>query len=591
MMNPSASLPEDTSGSRWVPSSKRSKKTKNPPTTPTEGFVSPPLPPNPATRVVPSNFTQDPLETLGGAPVSPEGQPGQEGFDINNPPDITNMDTSDIMDMVNEYTVKILSFLFAPFIEAQTQCRKYTDWVCMVFSNGQATTTDEDCLYRNAMTILTSLIGIYIFYNWFFILFYRDEDGHPVETWNVSWSALKEQNYILGFIFKYLVCQVSFLNAVLMKAKQYSHVLGPQLGFMVLYSVIVLFMVNHGGSVLDLIQNSVHQKLDDTTTGLLMAGAFIFAAYTMMEEATKDTDKFMKKYSSIVMSIGTFVLFVMRMLVSYSYIWVAGLLIPVYLLVYSFGGIWLFSKHPLAETVGRIHKFIVKGFEPPPPDKYSRCRPRTWVEWYTETLKWLVNVISRFFFEYVIGALLVSAIYDYYASMGDNPKLRDILVSLTLFMIAIICGYVYKKIHTPTVSTDPATVVKVKQAMGVFDPTVDLDPTTVERMGRGVAPAPVPGPPEVGLGAINPGKTPVLPTIAEPPVPTSLTKTSAEPMTHPTVAEAPVPQTTSAEPFFQGTIAEPPVPTPLTKTSAEPSFRGGGLMDVPPPVIEPLGTV
>jgi hypothetical protein len=74
-------------------------------------------------------------------------------------------------------------------------------------------------------------------------------------------------------------------------------------------------------------------------------------------------------------------------------------------------------------------------------------------------------------------------------------------------------------------------------------------------------------------------------------VPTPLTKTSAEPITHPTVAEAPVPQTTSAEPFFQGTIAEPPVPTPLTKTSAEPSFRGGGLMDVPPPVIEPLGTV
>jgi len=218
-----------------------------------------------------------------------------------------------------------------------------------------------------------------------------------------------------------------------------------------------------------------------------------------------------------------------------------------------------------------------------------------------------VNVISRFFFEYVIGALLVSAIYDYYASMGDNPRLRDILVSLTLFMIAIICGYVYKKIHTPTVSTDPATVVKVKQAMGVFDPTVDLDPTTVERMGRGVTPAPVPGPPEVGLGAINPGKTPVLPTIAEPPAPTSLTKTSAEPMTHPTVAEAPVPQTTSAEPFFQGTIAEPPVPTPLTKTSAEPyfqgtiaeppvpqtsaepSFRGGGGVD--PVVLEPLATI
>jgi len=248
----------------------------------------------------------------------------------------------------------------------------------------------------------------------------------------------------------------------------------------------------------------------------------------------------------------------------------------------------LFSKHPLAETVGRIHKFIVKGFEPPPPGKYSRCRPRTWFEWYTETLNWLVNVISRFFFEYVIGALLVSAIYDYYASMGDNPKLRDILVSLTLFMIAIICGYVYKKIHTPTVSTDPATVVKVKQAMGVFDPTVDLDPTTVERMGRGVTPAPVPGPPEVGLGAINPGKTPVLPTIAEPPVPTSLTKTSAEPYFQGTIAEPPVPTPltkTSAEPYFQGTIAEPPVP----QTSAEPSFRGGG--GVAPVVLEPLATI
>ena len=140
--------------------------------------------------------------------------------------------------------------------------------------------------------------------------------------------------------------------------------------------------------------------------------AFIFAAYTMMQEASTDPATFMTKFSSIVIAVGTFILFVMRILFSITIMWMAAILVPVYLIVFSLGGMLLFSKHNLSETIKRINNFIVKGYEPPPSDKYNKCRTRKWTEWLLETYNWLTDVTSRYYFEYIVaGVLLLSLIH------------------------------------------------------------------------------------------------------------------------------------------------------------------------------------
>jgi hypothetical protein len=425
-------------------------------------------------RIMPSNFTQNPLECI--QCHQPENNNTEiEGFDINNPPDLDVLASemeADSIDYMNNLITQLLSLIFYPIIKLQEMTRKANDWICMVFSNGTASTSDEDCLYRNMMSVVIALVGIFVFYNWFFILCYRDDDNVAPATWdtdkiNISWSWLQSKSYMVGFVLKYLVCHVSFLHALLMKMKQKSHILGAQLCFMALYPILLYLITTYGGSVVNLLQKAINQNLSDNVSSALIGYAFIFAAYTMMQEASTDTEAFMAKFSSIVMAVGTFILFVMRILFSITVMWVAAILIPVYLIVFSLGGMLLFSKHNLTETIKRINNFIVKGYEPPPSNKYNKCRPRKWTEWCKETFNWITDITSRYYFEYIIAGVLLSSIYDYYQSITGNQGLLDVLVALTWFMIIIIVGFVISKIFKPAIEVNPVTLANVKNALGV----------------------------------------------------------------------------------------------------------------------------
>ena len=429
---------------------------------------------NPYVRIVPSNFTQNPLEFIQ-CHQQENIDTAVEGFDINNPPDLDTLGAeleADSIDYMNNLTTTLLSFIFYPIIKLHEITREANDWVCMVFSKGTASTSDEDCLYRNMISVVIALIGIFVFYNWFFILCYRDDDNIAPATWdndkiNISWSWLQSKSFMVGFILKYVVCHVSFLHAILMKIKQKSHILGAQLCFMGLYPLILFIMSTYGGSIIQLLQDAINQHLSDSASNAFIGYAFIFAAYTMMQEASTDSAAFMTKFSSIVIAVGTFILFVMRILLSITIMWVAAILIPVYLIVFSLGGMLLFSKHNLTETIKRINNFIVKGYEPPPSDKYNKCRPRKWTEWFIEMFNWITDITSRYYFEYIVAGVLLSTIYDYYQSMGGSPGLRDVLVALTWFMIVIIVGVVISKLFTPAIVVNPITVAKVKDALGV----------------------------------------------------------------------------------------------------------------------------
>ena len=450
---------ESTSASAWKkPKSKknRNKNTDNP------------------VCVVPSNFTQNPLEFI--HCHQPENiDSSVEGFDINNPPDLDVLGDeleADSIDYMNNLVTILLSYLFAPIIKLHEITRQANDWICMVLSKGTASTSDEDCLYRNMISVVIALIGIFVFYNWFFILCYRDDDNVAPSTWdtdkiNISWSWLQSKSFMVGFILKYVVCHVSFLHAVLMKIKQNTHRLGAQICFMALYPIILFIMSTYGESIIKLLQTAINRNLSDNASSAFIGYAFIFAAYTMMQEASTDTASFMTKFSSIVMAVGTFILFVMRMLFSITIMWVAAILIPVYLIVFSLGGMFLFSKHNLTETIKRMNNFIVKGYEPPPSNKYNKCRPRKWTEWFIETFNWITNITSRYYFEYIIAGVLLSSIYDYYQSLGGNQGLCDVLVALTWFMIVIIVSVVVSKIFKPAIEVNPITVANVKNALGV----------------------------------------------------------------------------------------------------------------------------
>ena len=500
----------------------------------------------PSREAIPSNFTQDPLETIEvDPPIHTSEQEnldrdmGVEGFDINNPPDIDPEMGGQVMGQIEDVVKRILAIAFYPLCSMKKFTRFCSDWICRAFSNGEPSAEDEEIVSQNIMRVLLYFVSIYVFYNWFFILCFR-EDQRPTPTFEISWLKLREKSPVASLFFKYVVCQVSFVNAVLMKIKEYSHLLDRRLAMILLFLGTIQMVNTSSFSVMHMLYDAVEMKTNDTLGGMLIGYAFLFAIYTFAIESPEVN---IAKFSSVVSAIGTFILFVMRMIFTFLIIWVAALLIALYFISYSLFGIFMFSKTSFMTTIQRMDAWVISGMDDPPSDKYSRCRPRTWIEFIVETSRWILKTGIKYFFEFVLVFILGDVVRDYYR-ITDHDTLRDILVSLTWLLIIAVLGYVYSKSVRPSIIADPEVVADVKSAMGVSKASEGAGPGPSEDVPRESEEPPM-----------------VKGTMAEPPIQPLKEGTMAEPpMVQATIAEPPIAKATIAEPpMVQATIAEPPL--------------------------------
>jgi ABC-type multidrug transport system fused ATPase/permease subunit len=516
--------------------------------------------PNRDHEAIPSNFTQDPLDTIEVENHSSntnhvdigEDNHGLEGFDINNPPDIDADVGGQVMSQIEDILKRILAIAFYPLCSMSKFTRFCSDWICRAFSNGEPSIEDEKIVSDNILRVLLYFVSIYVFYNWFFILCFR-EDKRPTPTFEISWLKLREKSAVASLFFKYVVCQVSFVNAIMMKIKEYSHLLDRRLAMIFLFLATIQLVTTSSFSIMQMLYDAVEMKTNDTLGGMLIGYAFLFAIYTFASEPAETN---IAKFSSVVSAIGTFILFVMRMIFTFLIIWVAALLIALYFISYSLFGIFMFSKTSFMTTIQRMDAWIISGMDDPPSDKYSLCRPRTWIEFIVETSRWILKTFIKYFFEFVLVFTLGEVIRDYYR-ITDHDTLRDILVSLTWLLIIGVLGYVYNKAVRSVVIADPEVVAKVKSAFGVtkaseggsdeFQTAVPIKGTVTE-------------PPIEGTIA----EPPLEGTMAEPPIEGAI----AEPPIEGTIAEPPI-EGTIAEPPIEGTIAEPPIES----TIAEPPIQ------------------
>ena len=519
-------------------------------------------------EAIPSNFTQDPLDTIEiedhqthvgvGEDINNgiDGVDGMEGFDINNPPDIDADIGGQVMGQVETFLKKILAIAFYPLCSMKKFTRFCSDWICRAFSNGEPSLDDEEIVSQNIMRVLLYFVSIYVFYNWFFILCFR-EDNIPTKTFEISWLKLRENSPVASLFFKYVVCQVSFVNAIFMKIKEYSHLLDRRLAMIFLFLGTVQMINTSSFSVMHMLYDAVEMKTNDTLGGMLIGYAFLFAIYTFASEPPEVN---IAKFSSVVSAIGTFILFVMRMIFTFLIIWVAALLIALYFISYSLFGIFMFSKTSFMTTVQKMDAWVISGMDDPPSDKYSTCRPRTWIEFIVETSRWILKTFIKYFFEFVLVYTLGEVVRDYYR-ITDHDTLRDILVALTWLLIIGVLGYVYSKAVRPAVIADPEVVSGVKAAFGVTKAS--------EGGSEGIQNASVPTPVQTEAiktqGTIaGPKLQPQSETIVEPPVDpkTDGLRPVVFVNNMPTIAEPPGALPTIAEPpVALPTIAEPPVVT------------------------------
>ena len=369
-----------------------------------------------------------------------------------------------------------------PFIYTQKVIHNFSDMLSQTFSGAGFYDTvppsdlDKLCVYVTIQNIIWYFICIWIFFNWYFLICYR-ENGHPVKTYDISWVWLKENNIILSLLFKYVVCQVSFINAVMMFFQRYANfvlgpVWGPKINAIILFVIILLLVIyaDVTTKVVNLLFQSLSANIPTWLVGVLIFMALVFALYTFLLE---DWIILALKFGTIILGIFTIVLFILRILWSVLIIWVASLLIAVYFIVYSLFGMAIYSQTSVFQTIRQMSEYMSAGFESPSPFKYSVCRPRTWSEWLIETLKAIINFVIQYLFEIILVFMLIYNIYVYVMLLGDNVNLQNAMIVITVFMILGVLGFMYRKLFPVSSQAPIDEIHEVQQAMGVFS-TSDL---------------------------------------------------------------------------------------------------------------------
>jgi hypothetical protein len=374
-----------------------------------------------------------------------------------------------------------------PFIYTQATIQNFSNMLCDTFSSvGFYQTIEPSCndryyVYYGIQIVIWFFICIWIFFNWYYILCYR-ENEIPTKTYDISWIWLKKHHPILSLIFKYVVCQVSFINAVLMFYQRYANfvggpIWGPKLNYIFLFLFIFILVEFLGitTSVVDLLIKSITMHLGMVTAGIFIFMALIFAVYTFMIDDMVVT---MAKFLSVIGMLLTFLLFVIRFIWSVIIIFVAGFFIAVYMIAYSLFGMFIYSPYTIKDTINKILDYIAVGFEDVSPFKYSVCRPRTWWEWLVETLKWLVKIFIKYMFDFVLIGLLLMNLYFYIIYLVDNPNLQNAMITLSIFALIGAFGYVYRKAFPVPIVSPPENIRSVEKALGVFRATEDSEAQT-----------------------------------------------------------------------------------------------------------------
>jgi hypothetical protein len=372
---------------------------------------------------------------------------------------------------------RALDLISYPFIYTQKTILYFSNQMTDTFSavgfypTVEPSLADRYFVFQTIQMVLWFFICIWIFFNWYFIICYRENDK-PIKTYDISWVWLRETNIILSLLFKYVICQLSFINAVVLFLQRYANFIlgniwGPKINAIILFFIIFALVIRAHlcSQIGKLFFDSVSLHLSPIVVGVFIFIALVFAFYTFLIE---DKIILTLKFATIIPAIFCIILFILRFLWSVLIIFVAGIFISVYFFLYSFFAMAIYSNMSLMETINAMLEYMAWGFEDPSPFKYSACRPRTWGEWLGESIKWLIKIAIKYGFELFMLGLLIFNIYIYLITLGDNSNLQNAMVVITIFVLLGVAGHIFRRAFPVTVVTNEEEIKEVQKALDVF---------------------------------------------------------------------------------------------------------------------------
>ena len=293
------------------------------------------------------------------------------------------------------------------------------------------TNNDVILVKQNLASFMSLLASCYVVYNWFFVMYFTNENGERVKTFELSLTKMKQNNPIFHFFFKYTLCVLSMMDkfALEIVPSTVSGFLGDRrLQFISLF-VSIYFIINVFGSV---ILNSV----DSTTIISVYVGIFVlYELYCVLcdflpdENGSIDITR-MQKY----MIVGAYtpliylMLFFVRLVWSIVLIGVSSFVNCAYILLMSFFAIPIYSSSSFLKTFKNLNEFIWES-------KKSRGG----------FLELSTSILYRFLYEISFILILLSGIFDYSLNMSKTTQMPTIINCICYMFIFLFAFIAYQR--------------------------------------------------------------------------------------------------------------------------------------------------
>jgi len=245
------------------------------------------------------------------------------------------------------------------------------------------------------------------------------------------------------------------VNSIIMKKiPTLMWILNANIQFLILFLIIISIVINHGASYMKSFSTYLKMKTDSNagimTTIMILFGVFSIFRVRFSMNYVNELFRYFTQMVTAQFFIPLIVMFAIRISLSISVVWFAGLLVFGYIIGMSFFAIPIYSPYSIIETITKINEYIYKPkkistcpVSKCDPNVYSKCNPMTIGDMIHDTIAWITDKIHTNLFEVVFIVFFFQGFLHYSINI-KNLQLKTImlvLASLCIFIMGIICYY------------------------------------------------------------------------------------------------------------------------------------------------------
>jgi hypothetical protein len=354
----------------------------------------------------------------------------------------------------------VILYLKYPIIYIDYILKKLGIFVSNALSRNKATDSEKKIVIGRMKEIIFICISLFIVYNWFFIWCFRYEDGKDGEhviTSNINislfenseWSILKFFHKIFKYFFEFVISPVALLDYAftIISPVLFDYIKIVNMKWVLLFIIISSSFTKVGAYLKNLFFQSLQvcfaRDIPAKTFGKKSAS---FTTYPFLH--TLIAGSYLKSFwenfempAFFFIAIFNGISGLIRIMFSHFCVSLAAIFVCIYLFIYSFLAIPIYSKHSISKTMKLIDQFIKDSIVEKPElkncDAPDECKNKSWAKYIFELLQNIANVIYSYIFSISIIMVLFQSIIIY-ALKIENHEFKMALIMITLVMILCI---------------------------------------------------------------------------------------------------------------------------------------------------------